>query len=1137
MKSTQTLYFHVLLLILLLSPGFAFPQAADNAALSGRITDPDGLPIVSVRVEAINTGTNTVYSGETNETGLYYLPVIPPGSYRLILEKEGFQRIVQTGVELHVADSLAMNFILPIGSMTQSITVMGDVVPMVNTTNSALGAVINEQKVEDLPLNGRNYVDLTLLEPGVMKDGAVASGQGLGTVFSSNGNTPWSNYFTLDGASLMNALAAGTASAAQTTLGVDGLQEFKMVSMPSADYGMVMGAQVVMVSKAGTNRFHGDAFDYLRNSIFDARNFFDYGYLIGGPRLPHLVRNDFGAAFGGPIRNDKTFFYGAYEGIRLQTGISTVDTVPGANCHGPANAVVWNGQGTQPAGSIGPCAQLGANPAGAGTNSVTIWPATAGLLSLFPAPNLPNNQYFVPSTDPTTANWLQMRVDQNFSASDAMFARYTFDKESYVLSAVSLAGQAFPDMFKTQDSSLNYFLTVAENHIFSPTLLNSARLSGSRTTLQYVNVFPNGAPIGPNLSFAQGFPTGFLQVSGLAAMGTSNSTPKADNMTVYTLSDDLFYTKGRHAFKFGTLMNRFYQGANTNASAQGKLAFSSLATFLRGLPSSYSQLALPNGQVLNPSQTMSNIQRYYAYNTFGFYAQDDWRALSRLTLNLGLRYEFATDINELNGNGYAVRNIATDTAAVPGPIIANATYHNISPRVGFAYDVTGKGKTSIRGGFGIYYDIGNLGSEIREQAQGTPPLEAQNTVTSPKTPLTLPFTFPAGSIGKSLQILQYNGQAPHALEYSLTVEQQLPFGVGLSVSYVGLRGIHLWTRGEGNPVIPTSFLNGNQATPFYAANITSCSNVVPSCRVNPNFTTVTYDSTLGNSFYHALQVNVAKRLTHGIEFQAAYTWSKSLDDTEDMGQIESSPGCATGTDPWDRKVSYGPSCFDATNNLRINVMYHFPTFHGNRLVAKVANGWWVGNIVSLQSGYPFTPLLSANRSRNGIGVGPYSDYANVNTAASIAATFPSTCTSMPGQPPAGANPCQYTPIPFNSKTVNTGKPNQWFNPAMFSLGPVGELGNASRDMLRGPGLANWDFSLVKDTKIGLLGENGSLQFRAEFFNILNRANFNIPTNATVFSGSTADTGAYSEVPMSTAGQITATSTSSRQIQFALKLLF
>jgi hypothetical protein len=219
------------------------------------------------------------------------------------------------------------------------------------------------------------------------------------------------------------------------------------------------------------------------------------------------------------------------------------------------------------------------------------------------------------------------------------------------------------------------------------------------------------------------------------------------------------------------------------------------------------------------------------------------------------------------------------------------------------------------------------------------------------------------------------------------------------------------------------------------------------------------------------------------------------------------------------------------------MMYHFPLKEGDGLVANVVNGWWVGNIVALQTGYPFTPVVSANRSLDANGTSSYNDYVNINTAASIAATFPSTCTSMPGQPVTGANPCLYTPIPYDQKTVITGNPNQWFNPAMFSLGPVGYLGNAARDMLRGPGLVNWDFSMVKDTKVGFLGESGMVQFRAEFFNILNRANFGIPNNATAFPGKPSDAGPYSEAPLSTAGQITNTATTSRQIQVALKLLF
>ena len=915
---------------------------------------------------------------------------------------------------------------------------------------------------------------------------------------------------------------------------------------PDASYGMVMGGQIVMASKAGTNQFHGDVFEYLRNSIFDARNYFDYGYLNGGPRIPHLSRNNFGGSFGGPIKKDKTFFYGNYEGLRQAQGVTVLDTVPAATCHGAAGAVVWNGMGTQPAGSIGPCAQLGANPAGTGTNSVTITQTMAPLLALYPNPNLAKNQFTFPAVNPTSADFGQMRVDQNFSASDTIFARYTITNSALNTWFVQNTNAfAFPQWSQLEPSR-NQFLTLAENHIFSTNLLNTARASVSRTTLADVNDYHVSPYIGPQYSFTQGLPMGSIGISGsfpITTLGPLTPKPSVDNLTIYTFSDDVGYSKGRHSLKFGVLFNRFYQAADANGGAQGTLTFTSFASFMRGLPSQYQALSPPAGttftNILGP-----NVVRYYGYDTVGLYAKDDWRLTSKLTLNLGLRYEFeTTPIQLCCGPAYALRNgpddeFVTAHVATPGNLLQDPTYHNFSPRVGFAYDLTGDGRTAIRGAFGIYYDIGNIGSELREALQGTPPF-LKSTAVNPypaQSPgsLVLPLTFTAAELGTSFQTVNYYARAPYSVEYNLSVDRQLPFGMGLTVSYLGLHGVHLWTRGEGNPVIPTSITNGE---PFYAASISSCESVVPSCRVDPYWTSSTYDSNAGTSWYNAGSVNLVKQIGHGLQFQTSYTWSKSLDDTEDMGGLETSSGCVTNTSPLNRRIDRGPSCFDTTNRWNLNLVYHLPKVAaGNGFVSKLANGWWMSNIVTAQSGLPYTPVLSTNRSRSGVE-GSNGDYANVNTAASIAASgFPGTCTSMPGQPAAGANPCLYTPIPFNKNTVATGNPLNWFNAAMFSLGPVGYLGDAGRDMLRSPGLAEWDFSIDKDTAAHFLGENGSVQFRAEIFNIVNRPNFSIPSG-TSFSGSTTDAGPYSELPSATAGQISSTLTTSRQIQFALKLIF
>jgi hypothetical protein len=561
-------------------------------------------------------------------------------------------------VELHVADIVALNFTLAVGSVTQSVTVEGGS-PIVETSDAALGGLVNSQKIADLPLNGRNYIDLSLLEPGVAKNtNSVGTAGTPGTAFSSNGAPLISNNYTLDGTPLTTAANQSTASLSGSTLGIAGIREFKVITSGfSAEYGMTMGSQMVMVSKGGVNAFHGEAFEYLRNNDLDARNFFD------GANAPPYHRNNFGGAFGGPIKKDKTFFYGVYEALRQNVGFSGLDQVPAAGCHGTAGTVITNTQ----------CPQLGSIP------SVTIVnPQIAAMLALFPLPTSGNNFQF-PTTSKTDVNFGQMRFDQILSTSDTFFARYTTDQSTIdspntnlTSASTGTGGVAFPQ-FRLGGTSFNQFVTASENHILSPTLLNTVRLSFARTNRQfsadYAQPLPPGLP-----SLVAGEPFGTLTIGGLSptGIGCCNGPPSnAAFLTTYGLSDEILYTRGKHSLKFGTLMNRLDEYLDSVVYPEGAASFGSLATFLQGIPSTFSA-RLPG----------ADQSRYWQYFTFGFYAQDDWRISSRLTLNLGLRYEFDTIPQEKDGKSYAIRNILTDTAPTQGPLFQNASYKNFSPRLG-----------------------------------------------------------------------------------------------------------------------------------------------------------------------------------------------------------------------------------------------------------------------------------------------------------------------------------------------------------------------------------------------------------------------------------------------------------------------
>ncbi len=536
------------------------------------------------------------------------------------------------------------------------------------------------------------------------------------------------------------------------------------------------------------------------------------------------------------------------------------------------------------------------------------------------------------------------------------------------------------------------------------------------------------------------------------------------------------------------------------------------------------------------------------YSTLGFYGQDDYRVNARLTLNVGLRYEFNTTPTEINGFGSALTALTNNSGTV-GPMQLNHSKLDFSPRVGFAWDVFGDGKTAVRGGGGVFYDIGNIGALVIQQEIGTPPFSGRTTVsTTPNNAFTNapPFVLPLQTwfnefgtggntaapvqTGKYLQTIGYSGGQPHLWVSNLTVERQLPFNSSLSASYAMSRGDEIYRLIEGNPTVPISF--DSNGLPVYATINASGVGTVPAlARQNPFWNSIRDTEPIAYTWYDALQVSFTKRASHGLQFQLNYTHSKLLDTTQGVLPNDGTGGSGSlGADPYSQFYDKGVAVYNIPNNIKFNAIYRVPQFgRSEGILSKAENGWWFGSITSWQTGYPFTPTLGTNRSLGGVDGG----------AGSV-------------DRPNWAPGC-------NANNAILGSPSGWFNPACFTVPALGTLGNVSRDALTGPGLTEVDLSINKDTKAKFLGEGGSIQFRAEIFNIMNHPNFSLPaagvaspptvggSSAAITTcpatgcaisaiGGVASTGTIAAT--GGVGGITSTGTNtSRQIQLALRVIF
>jgi hypothetical protein len=1017
-------------LLLVVAPAM-FAQTSAN--ISGTVHDATGAVLRQARVAAHNVETGITRTVTSGEDGRFFIAALPVGRYELRAELDRFRPSVQRDIVLTIGQTRVVDVLMEVGGVDQEVTVTAQG-SAVNTTSAELSYLVSENTIRDLPLNGRNYTDLALLQPGVIayphRDGGSVVAHGLG--MSVNGQDPRSNVYLLDGTTMNDFTNGPAGSAAGTALGMDTVREFRVeTNAYSAEFGRNSGGQINALTKSGTNDFHGTIFEYLRNDNFDARNFFD------PERKPEFKRNQFGGTIGGPVAKDRTFFFLGYEALRERLGRTITSDVPDLNAR---------------QGIIG------------GT-TYQISPAVKPFLDEYPLPTGPDRgtglaAYSFLFNQKLTQDFGQARFDHNFNDNHQMFARYTYDG----------ADQRLPTdypQFPRAFLSRNQFVTTEFRQVISPRTLNFVRLSFSRTRVGQ-DVEANTSQ--PLPAFIPGRTVmGNIDIGGLQRFGPQTSVTVKLVQNVYGVEQGLTLQRGQHLIKVGGLAERYQDNLFNPTFGLGIFTFNDLPSFLQNRPARFLGLA-PNGA----------LDRYWRFTLFGMYVQDDWKIHPRVTLNAGLRYEFSTMPVDIYGRDSSLPDLFTDTAPTPGELYENPTYKNFSPRIGLAWDVFGDGRMSIRSGYGVYFNTNNQQNLIVTITN--PPATPRVSIANPTFP-NAPFE---RGVGNSMRPVEWNIKNPYVQIWNVSLQRQLPGGAVATLGYAGSRGIHLWRSNDVNIAEPEVRADGSL---FFRAGAP---------RRNTAFSTIELKSSDGNSWYNAMIFEVRKQWNRGFSFQSSYTFARNLDTTQASTFFSDATNGTTSAMPEFPGFNYnkGLSDYHAKHNWVMSGTWQIPFGKG-----LLASGWQISAISQMRSGNPLTAFVRGNRSRSqwAPSLGPGIGFDRPSLA--------------PGR---------------THESAVLGGPDQYFDPKAFVLQPAGTLGALGRGTFIGPNLRTFDLSLMKNFRFA---ERTAVQFRAEAFNLFNRANFGSP-NLTAFAGS-----ADNEAALSTFGRIRSTVTSSRQIQLGLRLTF
>ena len=1113
-----------IVLVLILSSAPSRAQVA-GATLSGTITDSSGGVVPDTEVVIANVATGVTTKATTNSDGFYISANLLPGEYNVTVSAKGYTPEERTGILLTVGAQQVFDLTLKVGSAVKEVMVVTAEAPAVQLNSSDISAVVNATTVRELPLNGRSWTDLATLQPGVNRiqtqpdfaQGTDRGNRGFGQQLTISGARPQQNNYRLDGVSLNDYANGAPGSVLGGSLGVDAIQEFSVLtSNYSAEYGKTSGGVVNAITRSGTNQIHGSVYEFLRNSRLDAKNYFD----DHTKPIPPFKRNQFGGAIGGPIFKNRTFFFADYEGIRQSKGITTVTFVPSENAR---NGIL-------------------------STGNIKVDPAAAAFLTFY---HLPNNGlvqgsggdlgiYTFPGQQIVSENFLTTRVDHKISDNDSLFGTYMYDKTPYA-SPDGLNNVEFTTLTARQ------FASVEETHVFASGFANSVRIGGNHEavnnnqSLKALNTDAARTDLGVGGSAFAGRAAPQVLIGG----GVTDFTGGVGGSPTYfyhwnsaQLYDDAFLTKGTHTIKFGGGIERMFMNVVADTDPNGIWRFADLKGFLTNNPTKF-QGGIAS--TLSPRNIRQNI--------FGLYVQDDWRWKPNLTLNLGLRYEMSTVPTDTRGKIANLRNL-TDTLPVCGRFVTggcsgtgaffnNPTLHNFEPRFGFAWDPFRNGKTAVRGGAGMF-DVLPLPYQFILLTTQSAPFFSYTSINSPGAGTFYNFgqniTFPANTLRSTY--VQPNPKRNYVMQWNLNVQQQLTPSLAAMVAYVGSRGVHQPFRvDEADLVLPTKSPYGY----LWPIN--------PVGTINPNFGSIRGMFYEGRSYYNAFEGQLVKRMSHGVQVQGTFTWSKSI-DTSSASVAGDSFGNSISSLPWfDLRLNRGPSDFNVGRTFVLNGTWEVPTPKSLAGPAQWAlGGWELGVIFTASGGVPFSPTLGTGSDPLGSLSSDDWDLANrIGGSGCNSLTNPGNpnnyvktqCFSVPTVPSnfwsGHCNPAPASLLDANGNQIVINNPQ---NPLLDGAGwlppyPCFNLrGNAGRNLLTGPGLTELDFSLFKNNYIKRISERFNVQFRAEIFNILNHANFAppaTPVNTDLFDG----TG----FPSAGAGVLTRTTTTAREIQFAVKVIF